>query len=610
MLDYEINESFELSTDDEKLETIFSKWLASSKSYHDKFLTKQNYNFEYYIGNQTERSAIPRYNCDTVENRIFEAVETLVPIATSNPHRFVGVPATDKLESRERAAKVGTVLDRKYDELEIQEVLEDITRRMLVMYYGVAKWGWDDEKDDVMVKSIDPRLILVPPLNCKFDDLPYVIEIQSYSKEEMKKNWPDFDLGSLNSSAKVDVSGLKDEKDYQVFEVWTDEMVAWFCNGKLLEKIENPYFSFEEEEKKRYNRKTKKIEKEKKRYNYFKYPRKPYVLFGTFNLSLEVLPSTCLVEQAISIQDAINVQKRSIIDNLKKMGNGQVYVDSDAMTEEEANNITSEPGSVLRGKMLASENKIRREAGVPIPNSHFSNLTHSESMFDNLMGLHSATRGSAAAETLGQDMMSRQQDYTRIDLITRVLNRGLEKIAEGLVQVMKQYYDKKHVIRILGSDGAIQFIDFTRDDIDDNIEVIVKAENSFPMDEMTKRTEAIQLWQLGALAPITLFERLKFANPAREAAAVLAWKQGQLDMETQAVLAKQAKQGEIQAANQKAAGEQRMAEKEISGANENEAPESKIEGSQETGVENMQEVIKRAKEKLSQPIDVNTLIKR
>ncbi len=219
------------------------------------------------------------------------------------------------------------------------------------------------------------------------------------------------------------------------------------------------------------------------------------------------------------------------------MGNGQVYIDSDAMSQEEADNITDEVGLIIRGEGVASQNKIKREPGTPLPTAHFSNLTHSETIFDNIMGVHGATRGAQGGNTLGQDIISRQQDFTRVDLITRVLNRGVARLAMGLVQLMKMFYTETQVVKIIGEEGAVEFVRLNRDDINDYIEIIVKSGDNLPMDKVSLRTEAVQLWQLGALDPVTLFERLDFPNPSKAAERLQAWKQGQLTAETQAKIA-------------------------------------------------------------------------
>ena len=544
-MDYTLKD-FTSTTNDEKIIEIFNQWFKDSQTYHDELLKGQKKAYQYYIGNQTDKEDVPAYLSDTVENRIFEAVETLVPIVTSNAHQFLVIPGSEDEDAKKRADILQKVLTRKYETLLIQDKLETITRQIVVRRFGVLKWCWNLEKDDVDVKEIDPRFILIPKLKTDPHDLPYVIEVQSYTKDEIEFYFPKVNVDNLAiGKTKVNPTDKKNypnDNEYQVFEVWTDTTVVWISNGYVLDKIINPYYDFDGQERKYYSESRQKFYKKTKYYNHLDKPQKPFVFFATFNLDDAPLPSTSLTEIAMPIQDAINVQKRGIINNLKQMGNSRVLIDSEAMTQEEADNITNEPGLVIRGKGLSSENKVRFEPGTQIPGAHFSNLTHSETVFDNLMGVHGATRGAAGAKTLGQDILSRQQDYTRVDLLTRVLNRGVERLANGLVQLMKMYYTETHVVKIIGEDGAAEFIRLNQDSIDDQIEIIVKSGVNLPMDEVSLRTEAVQLWQLGAISPETLFSRLKFANPRSEAEKLLAWKQGQLDMETNASI-KQAEAG-------------------------------------------------------------------
>ena len=539
-------DTFNAETKKEDILRVFESWLKESQSYHDHLLRFQNVAREYYVGNQTDRDLIPSHNTNTVENRIFEAVETIVPVATSRPHHFLVLPATDTETSVSRANLTQKVLTRKYETLEMQRKLEEITRFMLLMRFGVAKWEWSYEKDDVDVRVIDPRYMLIPKLPLDPHDLPYKIEIQEYTRSEMEEFWPkvDLDKEGYGMEEAIDVGKTavsSPQKKFRVYEIWVNgDTVAWICSKQVLEIRETPYFDFKGRIEKYLKSDAKwgpRIAKRLVFDNIFDRPTDPYVFFTMYRTGEEPIGSTSLVEIGIPIQDAINVQKRQIIDNLRRMGNGQVYLDSDAMSQEEAENITNEVGLVLRGEFIASQNKIKREPGVPLPNAHFSNLQHSESAFDNLMGVHAATRGAGQSKTLGQDIISRQQDFTRIDLITRVLNRGVARLAMGLVQLMKMFFTETQTIKILGEEGSVEFARLNRNDIEKQIEIEVKSGETLPMDKVSLRTEAVQLWQLGALDPVTLFKRLEFPNPEKAAEMLLAWKQGQLTQETQAKIA-------------------------------------------------------------------------
>jgi hypothetical protein len=529
-------EKFLIDSKEEDLIKTFKAWKLESQSYHDEMLPKQKMCEEYYKGNQTSRDLQPDYLSNVVENRLFEAVETIAPITTASAHHFLVLPGSDDEKSVEKANKLAKVLERKYQTLEMQKKLEQVVRHIMLYRFGVMKWCWDEVKDDIDVKVIDPRLILIPKMRLDPHELPYKIEIQEYTKAEIKEYFPKVKIDEISVESSVDVGETtKKKKLYKVYEVWTGEMVAWICNDKVLDRKANPYWDFEGESKKYIDTSKEKMKIGEKLVfsNHLDRPTDPYVFFTTFDVSDGPVAPISLAEIGIPILDAINVQKRQIIDNLRRLGNGQVKVDSDAMSQEEAENITNEVGLIIRGEGVSSQNKVSREPGVPLPAGHFDNLTHSETVFDNLMGVHGATRGSADSNTLGQDMMSRQQDYTRVDLITRILNRGVARLANGLVQLMRMYYDESKVIKILGEDGAVEFVRLNQDDIEDWIEIEVRSGQSLPMDKVSIRTEAVQLWQLGALDPVSLYERLEFTNPEKYANRLMAYKAGQLTQETQ-----------------------------------------------------------------------------
>jgi len=430
-------------------------------------------------------------------------------------------------------------LDKKYQTLEIQKKLEEVTRSMLLYRFGVLKWFWNDVTDDVDVTYVDPRLILIPKLRCNPHDLPYKIELQEYTPEEIDSYFPEVDTDKLekeNRTLNTGKSSVESKKTFKVFEVWTSDMVAWYSNGHILDKKVNPYFDFEGTDGK-FN-------------NFLEDPRDPFVFFSTYNVGDESIGSTSLVEESIPTQDIINIQKRMIVDNLVRMGNGEVIMGSDVMSREEAEGITNEIGQIVMGEGIASQGRFRRDPGLPIPSAHFSNLQDSKLAFDTIFGVNSATRGSGQSKTLGQDILNRQQDLTRIDLITRVLNRGVQRLAEGLVQLMKMNYTETHTMRIIGEEDSVEFIALNSNEIEENVEINVRTGRSPEQDKSSMATQAVQLFQIGALDPVTLFERLEFPDPEQSAQRLLMWKQGQLTMETKAKIQELAAGAGVKAANE------------------------------------------------------------
>jgi hypothetical protein len=522
---------------DEDIVKLVQKWCKESNSYHEQLLHKQDKSVTYYEGNQTSREIVPQHGSTSTYNRVFEATETILPVVTGGAHLFLVAPGDETDVSRNRAHKLQKVLNKKYDDLDIPGKLELADRDVILKRFGVLKYFWNPRTNDVDVKTVDPRLILIPKLRMEAHELPYVIELQEYDYSDMEMYFPDKKPEDLTMK-KTKVEGSNSDI-FEVKEVWTDEYVCWVHEDQILKKMPNPHFDFEGTEEKVVNTdENGRIKKKTYRRfaNHFDYPQKPYIFLTPFRTGDSPVANISLSEVAIPIQDDINTSKRQILDNLKSTGNAQILIDSDAFTDEEtAQSITNEPGLVIIGKGVASEGKIRREPAVPLPASHFNNLMDSVGSFDNVFGVHKSLRGEGGgSSTLGGQMMDRQQDLSRTEMFTRLNNKAVKRLAGGLVQLMKMYYTTDHVTKVLGKEGAFEFIKLNQNDIEDGAVVEVKSGTPPTLDPVARYNQAIQLWQLQALDAESLFERLDFAQPREMAEKLILWRQGQLSMEAQA----------------------------------------------------------------------------
>ena len=318
-----LKEEFNYNSKDEDILVTFNAWKKESETYHNSLLTKQKHAFQYYIGNQTDKDQIPAYLSNTVENRIYEGVETLVPIATSNAHQFQVIPSDSENDlARTRALNWQKFLSRKYETLNIQEKLEDAVRFMLIMRFGVLRYDWDDEYDDICVESIDPRQILIPKMRIKPKYLPYVMQVHKYSYTDVEEKFPGFNLDKLsqgNSLIDVGEERVESKKGYQFFEIWTKDTRVFIHNQEVVKKEQNPYFDYDGKKVRRYDAERQKIIKELKFKNHLDVPEMPFIFLAPFNIGDGSVPELSLVEITMPIADAINVQKRAIINNLKQI---------------------------------------------------------------------------------------------------------------------------------------------------------------------------------------------------------------------------------------------------------------------------------------------------
>lgn len=198
------------------------------------------------------------------------------------------------------------------------------------------------------------------------------------------------------------------------------------------------------------------------------------------------------------------------------------------MTKEEADSIRNEPGLVIYGSGVANPNLIRRDSPPPMPNYIFELHAGLNRDLDNLFGTHSTTRGEREGrETFRGRVLLKQADIGRLDYIVREIDRAVKEVGEYFVQLIKLFYTDKRKIKVFGLEG-IDEVEISSEDVEEGLEILVKSGSTLPTDEVSEAEQAIQLWQLGAVDPITLYEKLKFPNPIETAERLMKWKMGTL----------------------------------------------------------------------------------
>lgn len=216
---------FNDSASDDQLNVTIDAWVEESEPYHTQLLRSQKKSVEYYLGDQTDLQHVPSHQPNTVFNRIFEATETLVPIITGSAHQFIALPGNENEMSLKRAKELQSVLTKKYEDLYVTELLEQVARDIILKRFGVLEWYWDTEIDDVGLRWIDARTVLVPKLRVNPNDLPYVIKILDFTKGELEEQFPKAKTDAIGSEKKLDTnkSNTETRETYQVLEVRTDE---------------------------------------------------------------------------------------------------------------------------------------------------------------------------------------------------------------------------------------------------------------------------------------------------------------------------------------------------------------------------------------------------
>ena len=537
----EIDPSLEL--DDEKLAALANRWMSEAATLYDKLKKVWDFNDQYYEGNQTKRELIPSHKCDAVVNRIFEGTETIVPIVVANPPQFIALPAQENEESQQLADSLQEILKARYEarEVDAREKIRMAVRHMIVYRLGCLKPYWDEEIDDVNVRYIRPQRIYIPEYGESAEDIP-VIEKVDMTYDEIE------DIFGAEALRKVKSIGVEKEDEIRniqrkvtIWECWSadNKFVFWKYGSEILKKMSNWGFDFTGRSEERIDEGGNAVV-EDVFYNHFRKPKKPYIFLSAFRFGKSSVGETDLITQSYSVQDIINTVGRQIVNNAKKMGNSAWMVDSEVMSEEEVQNrITNEEGLIIYGPGAADPGKIRRESPPPLPEYIASVYDRMNIAFDNIFGVHSTTRGERREpETLGGRILLKQADIGRGGTFVAEVERAVAELGNWFTQLMKMYYDKEKTVKIYGENG-LKFVSFSRNKIEDGIEVIVKEGSTLQIDEISQRQEAVVLWQNNALDPITLYEKLKYPNPEEMAERLWRWQTGTLLPAQQALTAQQ-----------------------------------------------------------------------
>ena len=518
----EIRQILSLDLDDKELVKIINSRLKDAQTIKDKIdkINEQNENF--YLGNQVDTSKLYDHQSKIVDNRIFLAVDTIVPILATKKREPIVFPAQRTDESRELALITQDYLSWKWGEQKMNLKLADTIKLFNIHRFAVLKYRFvGGIYNDFKVEVKRPESIIIDNKPDE-EDIEFIGEYLKDSVKGIIERFYTVD-GKVNKVKKdkllrelgIDDSMLDSKVSY--IEFWTNEFVVWKINNIILDKAKNPNWLWDE-----------------KKFNHFNQPQKPYVILTWNNLKKGTYGDTTLLEQAIPIQKNLNKRKRQIADNADQ-ANGTWVFNSKYIPKKEVVKFTGAPNEhiVFNGDGTVND-AVGRLFPKDLGQQVFLDQQDDKSEIDNIMGVHATTRGERTSQkTLGEAQLLKQSDYGRLDLVSQYLDVKMEELYNAFIQMSLVYYDEMKTLKILGAENSQKYIDFTRDNIEEGIEVIVKGE---PLLAKAEEMEKYMLmFQSGLIDPLTMYERLNLPNPKE-----LTMRKLLLDIDPKAYLAQYA----------------------------------------------------------------------
>lgn len=500
--------------------------------YYSPVEQSQKLAFEYWIGAQRSEefnvSDTMGNRKDLVDNLIFEAVETFLPIATrANPDPLVTADPSDIGQQISHDIKVALV--DWADTVKLRRKLARTTRNWTWARIGVVKMKWNPITKSIDIENINPKRMI-------WDKDGYIDEGGIFCGEyegEKKKATADKLIEMFPSKRTEILAKAKEKKGTKLeyFEWWDRAKDLYFTmdDDLVLGKFKNPNWNYDGKIKEEDPETGAEIESEVQGTNHLKERTSPYRYLSVFSTGLQPHDETGLILQNISLQDEVNTTNRQISRNVASMNNGLI-VSGKYFTEDQA---AGAAGHLRRGgsiRVPGAEDVTKAAMRFPapaLPGDVFEHLNDMRGQIKNIFGTSGSTPESVkSTETVRGKVLINQLDSSRIGgAITEQIEQLADSIYNLAVQFMFVYYDEEHFITTAGQVSGMELITLKNADFPllKTLSITVKEGSLVPKDPLTQRNEAVDLWSQNAIDPLSLFKKLDFPDPVQATQQLILW---------------------------------------------------------------------------------------
>lgn len=245
-------------------------------------------------------------------------------------------------------------------------------------------------------------------------------------------------------------------------------------------------------------------------FNYFDFPRKPYIFATIFNNKNSPIGRTDMITLSSQLQMGIDKRKMDIDENCE-LANGIVKVDAEVMSKADAQRIRWETKGIIWGKGVV--NGVQRETGGTLPQMVFDDMIDSRSEIDNIMAATSAFRGERQGqETKAGRLALIQQSYLRLNELVQVVDFAYHEMFSWGMQLAKTRYTEYHYAKWMGKEGAREVIELIQDDFETGSEITIIAGKTLPKDDEFKFEQAQNDVAQGYISPVDYLEIAQYDN--------------------------------------------------------------------------------------------------
>lgn len=525
-------DEYESSYKEEEIVELIAQWKDSYRTYfQDGVEASQTLAFEYWIGKQRSDEADQIGASLLVDNLIFEAIETFIPIATrANPDPLVKADPSDWGERLSKYIK--NILVYEADRQKLKKVLKGMLRDWIICRLGLIKVGYNPHTNQNTVEKINPKRWMGDKDGHWNEAGQFTGEWQAELK--MKSAGRLCEMFPKKTKEIMEKANQKKGTKLEYTEWWyknTD--VFYTMDGEMvLGKYKNPHWNYDvssaaQELDPNTGDEIKPAQDFVEGKNHFKEPQAPYIGLVVFSTGLQPHDETSLVLQNVAVQDRINKVARQIDKNVDGMNNGMVVNESFTTDQASMAAAALRRGTAIRAPVPDVTKAVMRFPAPALPPNVYQFLTDMRSELRNIFGTSGSTpEGTEQQDTVRGKILVNQMDASRIGGgVTEYIEQVADTWYNWQVQLMMVHWSDPHTIVAAGQVDGTELITLKNTDLMllKSLDITVKEGSLIPKDPMTQRNEAVDLWSANAIDPITLAKRLDVADPVQYATQLLTW---------------------------------------------------------------------------------------
>lgn len=473
-------------------------------------------NTNYYLGNQwiTWNRAQKRPEIapiDPNEERITHNVikpRVMVKLAkqTKNRIKYDVIPDTNSQERIEIAKAAHKFIQFWWQEQEMDRKTRDIFLSNGVKGWCTAKAYFDNEvgqditpqegeegyeegmkpihTGDIICRICDPLTIFIDPAATCDEEIRWVVErkpkdIDYLAGRYDKEITPDENLDYLgsyditNSAENASTNNKKNKNMAMVDEMWVSPCAKYpkglkvtVAGGQLLDIDENA-------------------------------GEHPYIIFGDIPIPGKVTYDA-FIKDMLPIQRKINVIQTMMATHAKRMGNGMWLIPMGSQVDEEQ--LTNEISGFVYYNSVGGA-KPERAVPPDLPSFYDRIFEFDNNFIDDMSGAREISQGRlpAGLDTASGLSLMVEQENEKLAVSSQNYERGMKKLLQRVLVLMKKHYTEERQGRILGEDNEIELIAFNGSDLSGGEDINIVQGSSLPEMRSAQEDRIMSLWNAGAI---------------------------------------------------------------------------------------------------------------